>query len=227
MTDQALIKPFLTEVRLGQDDILFEAGDRVAHCHFPLGTAMASYFVLVDEDSGIETAMVGAEGCVGGVISSGRFPAYTRAVVSQPGSFYRIASADMARLAQTSPELGALLRRYADCLLAELLQAIACSVCHGIEQRAAKWLCVIVERTRQSVVSITQEQLAARMGSGRSYASRVVQGFKRDGLLRTRRGSIEVLDFARLRERSCSCNDMVRAHFAAVLLGGPDSAVLG
>src|SRR3546814_11642121 len=43
-------------------------------------------------------------------------------------------------------------------------------------------------------VTMTQVQLAAMMGIGRSYASRVLQRFKHDGLLRTRRGGIEVLD---------------------------------
>jgi CRP-like cAMP-binding protein len=219
-TSQSLIKPFLVEVRLRQDQILFEAGEPVAHCYFPLGAAAASYFVLVDDETSVEAVMVGAEGCIGGFVSSGRFPAYTRGVVVQPGAFYRLTSHDLADLMRNSPDLGALLRRYADCLLADLLQTTACNVSHGIEQRAAKWLCAIVERNRQSVVTVTQEQLAARMGSGRSYASRVVQGFKRDGLLRTRRGSIEVLDYERLRQRACRCNDLVRHHFLTVLFNG-------
>jgi hypothetical protein len=227
VADQSLMRSYISETRLGRDDSLFEAGERVEYSHFPVGTASVSYFVQVDPESGIETVMVGAEGCIGGVISSGQSPAFTRANVVQPGSFYRIACSDLARLAQTLPALDTLLRRYADCLMADLLQAVACSVCHGIEQRAAKWLCAFAERTQQSVIDITQEQLAARMGSGRSYASRVVQGFKREGLLRTRRGKIEVLDLAGLRDRSCNCNQLVRNHFATVLFDDSDVSAHG
>jgi hypothetical protein len=225
--DQSSMQPYLTETRLGRDDSLFEVGDRVAYSHFPLGTASASYFVQIDEESGIETAMVGAEGYVGGVVNSGGLPAYSRAIVVQPGSFYRIACSDLTKLVRALPALDVLLNRYADCLMADLLQAIACNVCHGIEQRAAKWLCTFAERTEQSVIDITQEQLAARMGSGRSYASRVVQGFKREGLLRTRRGKIEVLDMAGLRGRSCNCNQLVRNHFASVMFNDAQVSVGG
>src|SRR5579871_2194127 len=127
---QSLIRPFLTDVRLARDQILFEAGDRITHCYFPLAAASASYFVMVDDDGSIEAAMVGAEGCLGGVISTGQFPAYTRGIVVQPGEFFRISCGDLASLARNSPELEGLLRRYADCLLAELLQTIACSISH-------------------------------------------------------------------------------------------------
>ena len=39
---------------------------------------------------------------------------------------------------------------------------------------------------------LTHEQLATLLGVGRSYASRVIQTFKAEGVLETRRGSILV-----------------------------------
>jgi hypothetical protein len=216
-TAQTLIKPYLTEIRLRRDQILFEAAEPMTYCYFPLGSAAASYLVLIDDDNSVEAATIGYEGCIGGVISGGWYPAYARGIVVEAGAFSRIACVDLLNVRRNSAEIEALLRGYGDCLLAELLQTTACNVSHGIEQRAAKWLCAIIERTQQTIVTITQEQLAARMGSGRSYASRVVQGFKREGLLRTRRGRIEVLDLERLRKRACNCNDLVREHYRSVL----------
>ena len=42
------------------------------------------------------------------------------------------------------------------------------------------------------VVPLTHEQLATLLGVGRSYTSRVIQTFKAEGVLETRRGSILV-----------------------------------
>src|SRR5258706_15763256 len=70
-----------------------------------------------------------------------------------------------------------------------------------------------------NVLSLTHEQLAAMLGVGRSYASRVIQIFKAQGILETRRGSILVRNREALRNRACLCNESVKGHFEEVLRG--------
>ena len=57
---------------------------------------------------------------------------------------------------------------------------------------------------------LTHEQLATLLGVGRSYASRVIQTFKAEGVLETRRGSILVRNPDGLRLRACQCNESVK-----------------
>ncbi|HXQ04280.1 MAG TPA: helix-turn-helix domain-containing protein, partial [Bradyrhizobium sp.] len=52
-----------------------------------------------------------------------------------------------------------------------------------------------------------------------SYVSRVIQTFKAEGVLETRRGSILVRDREALRIRACLCNESVKNHFEEVLRG--------
>ena len=68
-------------------------------------------------------------------------------------------------------------------------------------------------------VPLTHEELASMLGVGRSYASRVIQTFKADGVLDTRRGALVVRDRAALEARSCRCNESVKDHFREVLSG--------
>lgn len=77
-----------------------------------------------------------------------------------------------------------------------------------------------MERTyREDAVSLTHEQLATLLGVGRSYISRVMQTFKAEGVLETRRGSILVRNREALGKRACQCNEAVKNHFEEVLRG--------
>ena len=100
-----------------------------------------------------------------------------------------------------------------------MFQSTACNAIHSIEQRTAKWIISATDRTGADVVPLTHEQLASMLGVGRSYTSRVIQTFKAEGILETRRGSLLVRDHDALVARSCLCNELVKAHFDTVLRG--------
>lgn len=218
--DQALIASHCTECRLLAGAVIYEPGDDLEFCFFPTGPAMCSLFVELDCGTAVETILIGREGVLGGLVSGGApLPAYAGASVLHEGCFQRIATRDLEAAKRQSPAIAGLFSRYADCVLAQVYQSIACNAVHTIEQRAAKWLCAAIDRIGHNDVKMTQEQLASMMGIGRSYASRVLQRFKREGILRTRRGGIDVLDREALRTRACACNDHVGTHFEKVLAG--------
>lgn len=217
--DLKLIDSIATRVSMQSGTVLYEPGDTVDYCYFPIGSAFGSFFVELESGVAVETVMVGREGALGGIVSNGNLPSYARATVMHQGDFYRIAIPDIDRIKHESHGVRYMFDRYADCLMAQVFQSIACNAIHTIEQRAAKWLIAAVDRTGEKEITMTQEQLASMMGIGRSYASRVIQRLKRDGLVATRRGGIVVLDADRLTRRSCSCNALVRDHFQAVLKG--------
>jgi DNA-binding transcriptional regulator YhcF (GntR family) len=105
-------------------------------------------------------------------------------------------------------------------MMAQMFQSTACNAVHSIEQRTAKWIVSAMERTDgDGVVPLTHEQLATLLGVGRSYASRVIQTFKAENIIETRRGSIMVRNFDALKQRSCLCNEAVKTHFEEVLRG--------
>jgi len=118
-----------------------------------------------------------------------------------------------------SASLRNIFARYADCMLAQIFQSTACNAIHSIEQRTAKWMMSAMERTDGDIVPLTHEQLSTLLGVGRSYTSRVIQTFKAEGVLETRRGAILVRNAEALRARSCLCNEAVKNHFEEVLRG--------
>jgi CRP-like cAMP-binding protein len=217
--DMALLEPYLTEWTGATGTVFYEPGDTVDWVYFPCGPSLVSFLVVLDDGRAVETAMIGREGAVGGIVSQGRLPAYARAEVQFPGRFYRMRTAELEQAKLRSMTLRHLFARYADCVMAQIFQAVACNAAHTIEQRTAKWLLSAMQRTGDHEVPLTQEQLANMMGVGRSYISRVLQHLKARGFLRTMRGRMCVTDTVALEGLACGCNFAVRRHFEDVLRG--------
>ena len=173
--------------------MLYNPGDNVEIVHFPCGPTLASYLVPSEDGRDVETILIGREGAVGGIVSQGFLPAYTRIMVKFAGPFVRLPVGKLDAAKKKSATLSNVFARYADCMLAQIFQSTACNAIHSIEQRTAKWIISAMERTDgDDVVPLTHEQLATLLGVGRSYTSRVIQTFKAEGILETRRGSILV-----------------------------------
>jgi DNA-binding transcriptional regulator YhcF (GntR family) len=219
-SDFALIAPHLVNEQGNANDLLYSPGDDVQIVHFPCGPSLASYLVANEDGRDVETILVGREGAVGGIVSQGYLPAYTRIMVKFSGPFVRLNVGKLDAAKTKSATLRNVFARYADCMLAQMFQSTACNAIHSIEQRTAKWIISAMERADGSdVVPLTHEQLATLLGVGRSYASRVIQIFKAEGMLETRRGSILVLNRDALQTRACLCNESVKNHFEEVLRG--------
>jgi Crp-like helix-turn-helix domain len=218
--DFALIAPHLAREEAEANDLLYNPGDDVEVVHFPCGPSLATYMVANEDGRDVETILVGREGAVGGIVSEGYLPAYTRIMVKFGGPFVRLHVGKLNAAKTKSVTLRNIFARYADCMLAQMFQSTACNAIHSIEQRTAKWIISAMERTEgDNVVPLTHEQLATLLGVGRSYTSRVIQSFKAEGVLETRRGSILVRNRQALQIRACRCNEAVKNHFAEVLRG--------
>lgn len=217
--DAAILNPMLEPWIGGRGQIIYEPGDPVRTVYFPCGPSMISYLVVLQDGSAVETALIGREGAVGGIVSKGRLPAFARAEVQFGGPFLRMPIAELEEAKQRSATLGNLFTRYADCMSAQIFQSVGCNAAHSIEQRTAKWLVSAVERTGGPDIPLTQDQLAVMLAVGRSYISRVLRGFKQRGILEVRRGSLNIRSFDALRAIACECNESVRAHFDEVLRG--------
>jgi len=218
--DYALVAPHLMRTEADTNDLLYSPGDDVQVVYFPCGPSLVSYLVAIEDGRDVETILVGREGAVGGIVSEGYLPAYTRIVVKFGGPFLRLHVSKLDAAKIYSKTLRNVFARYADCMLSQIFQSTACNAIHSIEQRTAKWIIAAMERTDDpDAVPLTHEQLATLLGVGRSYASRVIQSFKAQGVLETRRGWIVVRNHEALKMRSCLCNESVKNHFEEVLRG--------
>jgi CRP-like cAMP-binding protein len=217
--DYDLVAPSLEWHFHPEYDQLYDPGENVDTVYFPCSSSLASLRVANADGRDVETVLVGREGAVGGIVSSGNVPAFCRIIVKNGGDFVRLPVAALERAKNASPTFHSLFSRYADCLLAQVFQSTACNAIHSVEQRTAKWLLEAAERTSEHDLSLDQEELAGLLGVGRAYTNRILQTFKADETLELARGRISILNLNALKRRSCGCRKAVKRHFTEVLGG--------
>ncbi|WP_375464230.1 Crp/Fnr family transcriptional regulator [uncultured Methylobacterium sp.] len=215
--DRALIAPHMEQAELARGVVLFDSGEPVSHVTFPCDRTVTTLVITMRDGRTAETATVGREGAVGGVVSQGYLPAYSRAVVQIGGPVLRLEAGRLQTAKHASRPLRNLFTRYSDCLLAQVLQSVACNALHPIEQRAAKWLLTLHDRLSSDVLPITQDVLAEMLGVRRTYLSGVLRGLHERRMIEVARGRVTILDRSALERAACECHGRVRRHFEDVL----------
>jgi len=213
---RALVEPFghLEEVTPG--DVVLERGEQVKTSVFPVGTTMISMVIELNGGRTIEVASVGREGAVGGIISCGQAPAYSRAEVLVGGPVFRVSMETLEDAKRRSPFIANIFCRFSDYLLAQVMESVACNAFHSIPERAARWLLHAQDRAGDRI-ALTQEAFAGLLGVQRTTVNAVVRQLQDEGLISTGRGVIRVNDRAGLKCRSCECYQRLADHFSAVI----------
>lgn len=215
--DRALILQHLEVKACERGEILFESGADVGCISFPVGPCVVALVIGLRDGRAVETATIGHEGAVGGVVSQGSLPAFSRAVVQVPGTVLRVEAAALQQIKRASPGLRNLMTRYADCLLAQVLQSVACNASHTIEARCARWLLSLQDRLGGDALPVTHEVLAELLGVQRSYLTRTLRTLQRQGVIQARRGQIIVTSRAAVEAVACECHGAVKRHYQTVL----------
>jgi CRP-like cAMP-binding protein len=219
----AHLLPELEPVRLAAGEVLAEAGQPVSHVHLPAG-AVLSLVVAMADGSSAEGATVGREGAIGSVAGGTDRAAFARTEVQIPGPAFRIPLDRFEAVRSASPTLQDMLDRYADALLAQVLQSVACNVLHPIEGRLARWLLMTLDRVTDEAgaaaeVPMPQDAIAVMLGAHRVTVGEALGVLEDAALLRRGRGRVRVLDRPGLERRACECYAAVRSHYDRLLPG--------
>jgi CRP-like cAMP-binding protein len=213
---RAQLEPASEVVALEAGEVLFESGEHLNSSYFPFGPTMVGLIIDVDEDRSIEVASIGREGAVGGIISCGHAPAFSRATVLIEGPALRVPLANLDEAKRRSDHIAHIFCRFSDLLLSTVMQSVACNAFHSIPERAARWLLTAQDRAGDRI-ELTQEALAALLGVQRTTVNAVVRTLQDEGLITNRRGAIQVIDRAGLIRRACRCHHAIESHFAKVI----------
>ena len=213
---RALLEPYGTIVELKSGETALTRGEQVTSSLFPIGPTLISLEIELSGGRTAEALMIGMRGAVGGIVSCGQAPAFSRALVLVGGSAFKVPMEALEEAKNKSPFIANLFCRYSDYLLAQAMQSVACNAYHSIPERAARWLLHAQDRTGDRI-ELTQQALADLLAVQRTTVNAVIQSLEQDGVISTGRGVIHVRDRNGLKRRSCECYDRLESHYAAII----------
>jgi CRP-like cAMP-binding protein len=199
---------------LAAGSILFDAGDVPSKAYFPHGGAVSRGIVLANGHM-IETALVGRDGMLGGLPWDGE-GATCRAMVQIEAAASVIDAELLRQLAKEREGIAAMLWRHERLLLLQTQRTAACNASHSLEERLCRWLLRASDACGKTALSTTQDTLAELLGVKRTSVSLIAHGMQEAGLIRTRRGQIEILDLNGLRENACECYANTAAQYGVL-----------
>jgi CRP-like cAMP-binding protein len=204
------------QVSLSVNDILYQTGDAITAVYFPL-TCVISMMTEMRNGETIEIATVGNEGVIGIPAYLGIDLAMARGVTQVSGEARRMSVEDFKRAVRNDDDLDTILGRYTYALLMQIARSGGCNSLHSVEERYARWLLMMHDRTNADVFAFTQEFLSRMLGVSRSRVNIVTGGLKKSGWLKHSRNQITVLDWKGLEASSCDCYRFIKEEFARIL----------
>ena len=198
---------------------LHARGERIEHVYFPSG-GVASITTTLSRGETAEAATVGQEGMVGvEAIFSDEPVSPGDTMIQVPDSHFlrlptRAFRAEMAR-GGAFPDL---MGRYAQFVIAQMIQSAACNAIHPIRERCCRWLLMTHDRVDQKDFRLSHEFLAVMLGVRRQSVSVVAGELQGAGLISYRHGVVKVLDRLALEAAACECYETIQHHFRRLMI---------
>jgi CRP-like cAMP-binding protein len=199
------------KVELVAGQILYNRAEPTEHVYFPERGIIS--MVAVTSDGGqVESGVVGSEGALGVVEAMTCSPMYPVATVQSAGQAW-ITPAEVCREVFTNEPGRTMVEEYAQAMLAEARQSIACQAFHRLEPRLARWLLECRERGELGdELQLTQEFLAIMLGVQRTSVTAALASLEQRGLLRTGRARVRLCDLPGLEGAACECRGMIQTY---------------
>ncbi|MDP2258546.1 MAG: Crp/Fnr family transcriptional regulator [Caulobacter sp.] len=214
--DFARLSPQLTLVEMEKGRMICDPGDPIETVYFP-HDCVISLMTLMENGTAIESATIGREGAFGLMAAIAPRQSMSRAIVQVPGRASRMAATALAEAVRHAPALASLIDRHNDALFGHAIQSVACNALHAVEARFCRWLLSCRDRIDSDTVSLTQEFLADMLGVQRTTVTAVAGALQAKGLIRYRRGVVDILDRPGLEATACECYDTVRRTYERLL----------
>jgi len=210
------LAPHLEHIECGPGQVLMDVDQPLDAVFFP-ETAVISVVAVYEDGGIIEMATIGREGCTGSQAVFGARVSASRLLVQIPGAVMRMPRDAFVRGMDAMPAFRAVTHAYAQAFLEQFLVSVACNGSHSLNQRFARWLLMMRDRSDSDTLQITQALLGEMLGVQRPTISNAAREFEDAGLIARGRRRVTILSRARLGKVACECYHLVRTRFASHL----------
>lgn len=212
----AALEPHLKTESLRFGEVVAETDQPVSRVYFP-HDCVVSLVAEMDVGDMIETAMVGRDGVVNATSALDGNIALHRGIVQVAGDASAMSPDVLRSIADDFKPFRSILIRHEQVLLAQAQQFAGCNASHTVESRMCRWLLRIRDLTQSDSLKLTQEFLAQMLGVRRTSVTLVAGTLQQAGLIRQRRGGIDIVNAEAMENAACECYARVRSHYERLL----------
>jgi CRP-like cAMP-binding protein len=213
--DFVLLGPHLKDVFFERGAVLQEAEELIEYVYFP-HNGMVSLLTIMQDGRGIETATIGREGAVSVTAGSCSRRSPYRAVMQVAGDVSLIAATRFRIAVQSSAVLHDLVIHYNDVQISLIQQTVGCNALHHVKKRMCRWLLETQDRCHSDEIPLTQEIFSEMLGVQRTTVTTIARSLQTAGLIKYRRGRVEIVDRLGLENASCECYQTGRQRHESV-----------
>lgn len=214
-----ILRPHLQRVSLKRGQVLQEARRKIPKIHF-IETGVAIILARTRRDGLVGVGLVGRWGFVGVPVVLGTMYSINRCIVEAPGEALQLDASDAVAAMKASAIVRQRLMNYVQALLVQNSQTALCNARHELDEKLARWLLLAQDRLEANIIPFTHDIFSMALGVRRAGVTIALTKFEREGVIKKRRGAIEIVDRARLSQKSCECYRVIADEYYR-LVGGP------
>lgn len=219
-----------TPIELPIRVLLYEADQAPKFAYF-VTSGIASVVASMEQGETAEVGVIGREGVVGVMHLLGDALVPTRCFMQLPGSALRMPLAALREVFRSSEEIRERILEFVQHQALCVSQIAGCNRLHGAEERLARWLLMVSDRTGSDLMELTQEFLAEMLGAQRTTVTMIAGTLQHSGLIEYRRGRVRIVDRASLEQAACDCYGVTKRLYLNLYKsrqdGAAPSAMLG
>lgn len=203
------LQPELKKIRVTQGEIIYRPNEPIKFVYFP-ENCIVSTMTVFDDGTSIENGIIGNEGLLGVAPALSTMTTPREATAQSNGECLRIPTESFRRAFDDNSTLRQLTLSYIFAFFEQVAQAGACNKHHTVNQRMARWLLTLRDRTERDDLQVTQDSMAQMLGVHRPGITLSAIQLKKAGLINYRRGAVTILEREGLEEVSCECYRLIR-----------------
>jgi CRP-like cAMP-binding protein len=205
------LEPGLREIKVDSGHTLYEPKEAVEFAYFPTA-GMLSIVSVMKDGSSAEIGCVGAEGMAGIEALLGNTLNIRLCIGQVGGSSIKVEIKALRKAFAKSEQVRTVLLAYVQYHFREVSQTAACNRLHPVEERLARWLLMTSDRIKSDHLELTHEFISQMLGVRRSTVTLTTGVLQDSGLIRYKRGKVDILDRRKLEKVSCECYGLLNGH---------------
>lgn len=211
--ERARLEPHLGSVALRKDKRIYRLDDPIETVYFPWDGVCSITRAMADGRM-VELETVGREGVIGYLAAFGEARARFDVMVQVPGDgAYTLGVEPFRAEMRRQGALYTAVCCYLTFSHGQVATSAACNALHDSVERCARWLLMAHDRVGRPTFDLSHEYLAMMIGVRRPTATLAAGELQQAGLIRYRRGKMEIVDREGLERVSCECYVHVEEQF--------------